>query len=180
VEQVQFFELDRQFRSPIFRYVLKRIHCEQDALEITQDLLFKIYQVLPSYDPARPLEFWLWTVVKNGLIDWIRESRRRPLITEQPDSEGTARDHDKWRCPLPDAEDLLSLKQAHDQCDRWLSSLTPKQEVIMRLLFTEHLTYQEIADRLEITLASVKCVIHRATTKELRFIEGFLTDRVNT
>lgn len=70
-----------RYRGVIFGWCLRRGLSPDDAEDLTQDVLLKLFQQLPHYrhDPARgQFRGWLKTVVNNALIDFWRRQQRRP------------------------------------------------------------------------------------------------------
>ncbi len=70
-----------RYRGVIFGWCLRRGLSPDDAEDLTQDALLKLFQQLPQYrhDPARgQFRSWLKTVVNNALTDFWRRQQRRP------------------------------------------------------------------------------------------------------
>jgi RNA polymerase sigma factor (sigma-70 family) len=70
-----------RYRGVIFGWCLRRGLSLDDAEDMTQDVLLKLFQQLPQYrhDPARgQFRSWLKTVVNNALTDFWRRQQRAP------------------------------------------------------------------------------------------------------
>lgn len=70
-----------RYRSVIHGWCLRRGLPPDDAEDLTQDILLKLFQQLPNYshDPTRgPFRSWLKAVVSNALTDFRRRQQRRP------------------------------------------------------------------------------------------------------
>jgi RNA polymerase sigma factor (sigma-70 family) len=70
-----------RYRGVILGWCLHRGLSPDDADDLTQDVLLKLFQQLPHYrhDPARgQFRSWLKTVVNNTLIDFWRRQQQRP------------------------------------------------------------------------------------------------------
>ena len=78
-----------RYRDVIFGWCLRRGLLPDDAEDLTQDVLLKLFQQLPKYrhDPEqRQFRGWLKVVVNNTLIDFWRRQQRR---SESPAIGGT-------------------------------------------------------------------------------------------
>jgi RNA polymerase sigma factor (sigma-70 family) len=74
-------EFHSAYRSVIFGWCLRRGLSPDDAEDLTQDVLLKLFLQLPQYrhDPARgQFRSWLKTVVNNTLTDFWRRQQKRP------------------------------------------------------------------------------------------------------
>lgn len=66
----------------IYAFVRRMVGQDQLAEDLTQDIFMQLHRTFPSYDPARPLQPWVFTVATNKVRDHWR-SRRHKLMRRE-------------------------------------------------------------------------------------------------
>jgi RNA polymerase sigma-70 factor (ECF subfamily) len=131
---------------------------KDEAEDLTQEILIRVYQNLKSYRPdAGSFQNWILRVARNLIIDHYRQVRRYPQTGGSDQLEVTPVADDK----MPDPERAAEQGEASQFLERGLQSLSPelKETVILRDI--EGMTYQDIADLLNIPEGTVKSRINR-------------------
>lgn len=128
------------------------------AEDLTQEIFIRVYQNLKSYRPeAGSLQNWILKVGRNLIIDHYRQSRRYQQLGGSEDLEVLDLKDEK----LPNALRVVEQSEASRFLQDGLQAISPelKEAVILRDL--EGLTYQEIAELLNIPEGTVKSRINR-------------------
>jgi RNA polymerase sigma-70 factor (ECF subfamily) len=129
-----------------------------EAEDLTQEILIRIYQNLKSYRPeAGSLQNWILRVARNMLIDHYRQVRRYPQAGGSEELENLNIGDDR----IPDPQRASEQQEAARFLQRGLQALSPelKEAIILRDL--EGMAYQEIADMLGVPEGTVKSRINR-------------------
>jgi len=137
-----------------YRYMARR----EEAEDLTQEILIRVYQNLKSYRPeAGSFQNWILRVARNQIIDRYRQVRRYPRMDGSEELEGSNIQDDKIPNPHRAAEQSESARILHEA----LQALPPelKEAVILRDI--EAMPYQEIADLLSVPEGTVKSRINR-------------------
>src|SRR3972149_5182716 len=71
-------ELLRRYRRPVFKLILRMVHDEHLAEDLTQDTFVKVVQRLDSYDRTRKFSAWIFRIANNTALD---HQRRKELDT---------------------------------------------------------------------------------------------------
>lgn len=132
-----------------------------DALDVVQDAFVRFLTHLNRFDIKRPVRPWLYQIVRNRAVDLHRRHKvRRHASLDQGDDE------DKPRIdpvdPTIDIEGDASRAEMRRQLWRALGELTENQREILVLRDYQDLSYQEIAESLEIPLGTVMSRLHGA------------------
>lgn len=146
-----FTQLVSAYERPVFTYVLRMVGDRGLAEDLTQDVFLRIYNGLPGFSLRCRFTTWLFQVAKNRVVDELRARERRPQL-EPSDS-------------LPQLESLDAPPERVEAIDavwRSVSELNPDLKMALLLRDVVGLSYAEIADSLEITLATVKWRIFKA------------------
>jgi len=142
----------RSYELPVFNYVLRTVGDRALAEDLTQDIFFRVYQGLPRFSLRCRFTTWLFQIAKNRMLDELRARERRPLA---PITLDDAPPIDVVDAPLERVETIDALWVA-------VAALNPDLKMALLLRDVVGLSYTEIADSLEITLATVKWRIYKA------------------
>ncbi len=144
--------LVRTYEVPVFNYVLRMVGSRALAEDLTQEIFLRIYQGLGSFSLRCRFTTWLFQVAKNRVLDELRARERRP--------HGTVSLDDAPQLEAVDAP--LERLETIDGVWRAVAALNPDLKMALLLRDIVGLSYAEIADALEITLATVKWRIYKA------------------
>ena len=137
-----------------YRYTNRR----EEAEDLTQEVLIRVYQNLKSYrSEAGSFQNWILRVARNLIIDHYRQIRRYPQTGGSEELETMNIKDDKIPNPHRAAEQVEASRFLQDG----LQSLSPelKEAIVLRDL--EGMAYQDIADVLNVPEGTVKSRINR-------------------
>jgi len=142
----------RSYELPVFNYVLRTVGDRGLAEDLTQDIFLRVYQGLPGFSLRCRFTTWLFQVAKNRLLDELRARERRPYAAVAIED-----------APPIDVVDAPPERiETIDAVWRAVALLNPDLKMALLLRDVVGLSYHEIADSLEITLATVKWRIYKA------------------
>ncbi|MCB9665521.1 MAG: RNA polymerase sigma factor [Alphaproteobacteria bacterium] len=150
-----------RWAAPLHRFCLRMLRDEQDAQEVSQEVLVKLLRALDRYDPQRSFSTWAYGIARNACIDHLR---RRRLRTHEPSREVA----DTSPTPLQEASRAERAERLHEA----LAEIPPMYREILVLYHFEHLKYTEIAEVLDLPLGTVMNRIFRARGKLRTAYEG--------
>ncbi len=125
------------------------------AEDLTQEVFLRVYQGLPRFSARSKFTTWLFQVTKNRVLDEMRAVERRPRAVYDVDGEDMV-----GRLEVVDAP--FERVEAIDAVWRAVEHLTLDLKMALLLRDIVGLSYGEIADSLEVTLATVKWRIWKA------------------
>jgi RNA polymerase sigma-70 factor (ECF subfamily) len=142
----------RAYQVPVFNYVLRLVGDRSLAEDLTQEIFLRVYQGLPRFSLRSKFTTWLFQVAKNRVLDEFRAVERRPRATVDLDDVPALEVLD---APFERVEAIDAVWRAVENLNVDLKSALLLRDVV-------GLSYTEIADSLEITLATVKWRIYKA------------------
>jgi RNA polymerase sigma-70 factor (ECF subfamily) len=143
----------RAYETPVYNYVMRLVGGDRSLAEdLTQEVFIRVFQGLPKFSLRSKFTTWLFQVTKNRVLDELRASERRPralvAIEDAPQLE-------VLDAPVEQVETIAALWTAVDELNTDLKMALLLRDVV-------GLSYNEIADSLETTLATVKWRIFKA------------------
>lgn len=158
--------LMNRYQQSVFHTILKMLNNREDAHDLTQEAFTKAFKKLHLYTPTYAFSTWLFKIAINNCIDFIRKKKLQMLSIDEPVEQGSKQDYsNNLKSTSLDPEERYIRKQRVDVMRQLMSKLTPKYRLMLEMRFFEELTYQEIANELDIPLGTVKAQLYRA--KEL-------------
>ena len=142
----------RAYETPVFNYVLRLVGDRTLAEDLTQEVFLRVFQGLPSFSLRSKFTTWLFQVTKNRVLDELRARERRPRAVCSLDE----------MAPFEVLDQPLERIEAVDALWRAVENLNVDLKMALLLRDVVVLAYTEIADALEITLATVKWRIYKA------------------
>ena len=142
----------RAYETPVFNYVYRIVGDRALAEDLTQEVFVRVFQALPRFSLRCKFTTWLFQVTKNRVLDELRARERRP--------QAVLAIEDAPRLELVDPP--VEQHETIDAVWRAVRDLNPDLKMALLLRDIAGLPYNEIADSLEITLATVKWRIFKA------------------
>jgi RNA polymerase sigma-70 factor, ECF subfamily len=143
----------RQYQTPLFNYVLRVLAGDRALAEdICQEVFMRVYHALPGFDNRCQFSTWLFQVAKHRVVDELRTRERRGRPPLELDS-------------IPQIHLAVAPTESVESMDavwRAIAALSIDLKMALLLRDVVGLSYAEIADALETTLATVKWRIYKA------------------
>ncbi|GGK18322.1 RNA polymerase subunit sigma-24 [Caldalkalibacillus thermarum] len=152
-------QLLREIESPLYRTAYYMLGHEQDALDMTQEALIRIYQNIHQFDKKAQFKTWAQRIVTNLCIDHFRQ-KKNTVSTDQHDHLLHQRQYDH-------VEQTVEQSILKDEIQQAISQLSEQQRAVVVLRYLQDFSYQEIADALDLPLNTVKSHLFRVR-KELQ------------
>jgi RNA polymerase sigma-70 factor (ECF subfamily) len=148
-----------------------------DAQDIAQETFIRAYvNLVQLKDPAR-FAPWLRRITFSVAMNWLKAFR--PKLFEQ--LEGQV-DLETLEIPdfAPGPQEVVERKELAEAVQRAIASLPPKYRLPLTMFHLDGLSYQKVAQFLDIPLGRVKVLIHRARAKLRTLLPAYVTEEVGT
>jgi RNA polymerase sigma-70 factor (ECF subfamily) len=161
-----FDRLVLKYQKPVYFLALKMVGNPPDAEDIVQDTFVRAYRSLDRFDPKRPFQPWLYRIALNLALTTI-ERRKRHQTVAYDDALEVA----DANAPNPTelkADDIgkLAVKAAQ--------ALPEDQRAVLLLRIQQNLSYDQIAQILDIPPGTVMSRLNRARTKLRKLLKDYL------
>ena len=156
-----FEHLFNRYRHAIRRLFAMRLGNDSDADDLLQETFLKIYLNIHTYNNSYTFGQWLYAIARNTLVDFTRKRQTDLSIDE------------RFKVPAantPTPEESIINSQQRMQIERFMESLPEQYRQLFRLRFLEEYSYEEIAEKLQMPMGTVKTRIHRARERMCRMI----------
>lgn len=165
-DRAAFETLFRRHTPPLVNFLARMVKDRGRAEELAQDVFIRIYNARERYEARARFSTWMFGIAHNlALNDLDRAYRKR----ERPLEDGL---ESRSADPAPGADEQLEARRTAALIEAALLQLPERQRAALLLRTQEGLAYDEIAEALGVSLASVKSLIHRARDGLSRLLHG--------
>lgn len=174
-----FSTLVRRYQRQAHAVAFNKLNNTHDAQEVTQNAFVNAYQKLPSLEQPAAFGGWLMRIVNNLSLNYRRgRAVRSSLSLDQPsaddpdNSTGLAQNLPQH---TPGPTQLAEGKELGQALQQAMALLTPTQRATLEMFTLENLSQQQIATKLNMTVANVKWHIFSAR----KSLKQTLEDKLN-
>jgi RNA polymerase sigma-70 factor (ECF subfamily) len=151
-----FAELVRRHQDSVYGMALRFTGTPSDVEDVSQEAFLKVFRSLRGYRGEARVSTWLFRIVYNLCIDWLRKkgrsgSRAVPSVEERdiPDNRSSVEG------------DVLS-REDKERVRGALDGLEERYRSVIMLLYYQDLSYGEISEVLNISVKTVETRLYRA------------------
>lgn len=154
-------ELMRRHDKLMFSVCLRLVGNRQDAEDITQDVMLKIFSKLKSFEGRSSFKTWMVRVTRNACKDWLKKK----AISKQY-TDALARE--------PQHQSTMEYRE--DRLIELLKDLSPADREVLTLRFVADLSLQEVAEITDLSLSATKMRLYRAIDRLRELAADILGD----
>ena len=161
--QGAYAQLLEHYRDNIYYMMYKMVRNNDDAEDLTIEAFGKAFKRLPSFNPEYAFSTWLFRIASNNAIDFIRKRKKASVLSLDDESEGEeGKGAFNVKAEGLNPEQELMKDQRIEEIHRIINSLKPKYKLLVELRYLKEMSYEEIADHMELPLGTVKAQLFRA------------------
>lgn len=163
-EEAAFKQLVEEHKDRVYNTCLGFLRNPHDAEDTAQDVFIQVYDSIGDFREDSSLSTWIYRIAVTKSLELIRYRKRKKrsaffealtsLFTDPDD----AADESEFMHPGLQLEN----KERAEILFREIEKLTEKQRIAFTLQKIEGLSYQEVADVMELNLPAVESLIYRA------------------
>lgn len=174
-----FVELMRSHQNLVFSILYKLAPDKADIEDIAQEVWVKVYQSLHKLKAPGAFRSWLNRITLNTFRDRLRQQGNHIAFSLDDTFESDSGDQMRVELEapglLPEEELLKSEWQEH--LEEAIQQLPPSHRMVIIMREIQRLSYDEIAQSLDISLGTVKSRIARAREKLVGTLEGYVKEK---
>lgn len=161
--QKAYAELMARYKDSIYFMLLKMVNNRDDADDLTIEAFGKAFKNIHQYTPDYAFSTWLFKIATNNCIDYIRKKRKQTFSIDKgfegDDGEEIALE---IKSDALGPEEKMIKKQKVEVMRDVVDKLKPRYKNLVELRYFRELSYEEIAEELNLPLGTVKAQLFRA------------------
>lgn len=160
-----FGEIVRMYEKRVFRVARRMCNCDDDAWDITQEAFIKAMKAMGNFNTEYRFFTWIYRIVTNTAINLIRSRNRRAEVEFDEGYGGGGQTATPDTTIQESNRDLL-VRAVQKAVER----LTPALRSVFVLRVDQELSYEEIAETLDIATGTVMSRLNRARSSVKTFV----------
>ena len=162
-DQQAFAELMDKYKDSIYYMLLKMVHNNDDAEDLTLEAFGKAFSRLHQYTPNFAFSTWLFKIATNNCIDFLRKKKKNVMsIDNRTENE----DGDDFKVEIKSEgltpEQIAMNDQKIQLMRQYVKKLKPRYEILVEMRYFKEMSYDEISEELQLPLGTVKAQLFRA------------------
>lgn len=145
----------------LYNYAYRMTGNEEDAKDLVQETYLKAFRFWDQYEPGTNIRAWLFKIMKNSYINKYRKATKEPGKVDYDEVQNfyeTVRDES---FESSDLQEHIFENIFEDEIIEALGKLPDEFRTVVILADIEGLSYEEIADFLDIPIGTVRSRLHR-------------------
>lgn len=171
--QAAYADLVKRHQRFVFTLAMRFSKSREDAEEIAQDCFIKAYRSLASYNAQAKFSTWLYTIVYNTAMTFLRKKR---IATDSMDDEATFIQVENHESAFD--TDNVENKSRSFYLNQAIEQLLPDDATIITLFYKGEQSLEEIAQALGMETNTVKVKLFRARQRLKEKLERNLKHEV--
>jgi RNA polymerase sigma-70 factor (ECF subfamily) len=168
-----FEQLIERHQTLVAGTVARMLGSNSDVDDIAQQVFIRVWRSASRYVPRAKFTTWLLKITRNLVFNELRRSKRHAYVPMQPDPE-------MEELPVKDAVDqapdaLLLEAELQRKIEEAILSLPENQRMALILRRYEDLSYEQIAEILDLSVPAVKSLLFRARTELRKRLSKYLS-----
>ncbi|GAA4780535.1 RNA polymerase sigma-70 factor [Olivibacter ginsenosidimutans] len=153
-DESAFSILYHKYWESLFKYVIRILQDEDEVADVIQETFVTFWELRSTLDRIRSAKAYLFIMARNFAFKRLRENLKK--------KENFERFVAFYGEALHQADDVFDIKELNKLLEGAISALPERMREVFLLSRKEHLSYKEIADRLQISDLTVKKQINNA------------------
>ena len=167
-----FEQLVERHQALVAGTVARMLGSNSDVEDIAQQVFIRVWKSAGRYVARAKFTTWLLKITRNLVFNEMRRAKRHPHLPVKIEPEAEEIPLKDERATAPDAALLQTeLQQAIEKA---ITLLPDSQRMALVLRRYEELSYEEIADVLDLSVPAVKSLLFRARTELRERLKGYL------
>ncbi|MFS0556270.1 RNA polymerase sigma factor [Brevibacillus sp. 179-C9.3 HS] len=155
--------LVNKYKNRVCSLLVRMGNSPEDAEDFAQAAFVNAYKSLRQYDASRPFSAWLNKIAINCCLQVWRTAQKHPSVPFQESNTVHTCEEDP--------ESFYLAREKHNELVTVMGELASHYRIVLTLRYFEELSYQEIAETMQIPVTTVQVHLYRAK-KKLRELMG--------
>lgn len=162
-DRTAFDELIRRHSERAYKYAFRLTGNAEEASDVVGDAFVRVFNAMKNFKGQSAFTTWLYRIITNCFLDLRKKDRSKQTTSldamlQTPDGEMARQIEDPNRNPYQEAE----RSSREDRVMYAVDQLAEYQKAMIMMFHVEMLSYEEIAEALDLPIGTVKSRLNRA------------------
>ncbi|MBK6622998.1 MAG: sigma-70 family RNA polymerase sigma factor [Saprospirales bacterium] len=154
-----------KYQERLYWVVRRLVLDHDDANDVVQNCLIKVYRSIQSFEGKSQLYTWLYRIATNEAITFLNREKRR--------MSSSIDDESKHLSGKLQADSYFDGDEAQAKLYKAIETLPHKQKLVFNLRYFEEMNYEDMSNVLDTSVGALKASFHHAVKKIENHIRGY-------
>ena len=159
-DEAAFEQLVRRYQNPVVTFICRYIGDFHTAQDLAQEVFLRVFQAAPKFKPMAKVSSWVFKIAYNLSANELKRRKRLHDFHVTMSAEGWGL-HERWSAGRTKTGD----RESEERLMAAMGQLPENQRAALLLKINEGLTYLEISNVLDVSVASVESLLFRARSR---------------
>lgn len=159
-DKTSLVQLFHQYEKYLYKICFNYSQNEQDSLDLVQEIYIKVFNNISKFNEAMPFHPWIRRIAVNTCINYKRD--RNPNVISLNSKINEDASIEEKLASEDDVEKTMEEEEVRNIIKNKLTEIPEQYRIIILLRYYEDLSYDEIAELLNIPMGTVKNRLYRA------------------
>ena len=172
-----FEELVERYQNRLVAVMHHVVGNAEEAEDLAQEAFLRVYRARKKYRPRAKFSTWLFTIANNLALNSLRNRQRKPVVPLNVRDSGPLGPRPAEQLARARTEQPVQSLQQQELADvirRALDGLNERQRVALVLNKFEEMSYEEIAEVMNLTTKAVKSLLSRARSNLREALQDYI------
>jgi len=165
-------ELIERHQTLVAGTIARMLGGSSDVEDVAQQVFLRVWKSASRYLPKAKFTTWLLKITRNLVFNELRRAKRHAHIPLQDESEREALSIKDEAGPMPDAS--LLERELQRKIEEAIQALPDNQRMALILRRYQEMSYEQIAEVLDLSVPAVKSILFRARTELRARLKNYL------
>ena len=156
-QEIAFNHLVNKYQERLYWHIRKIVIGHDDADDVLQNTMIKIWRSLPDFRSDSKLYTWLYRIATNESLTFLKQKKRRSLIS-WTDVEHMLSEELESDAHINGDEIQMKLQKA-------ILKLPQKQKLVFNMKYFDEMKYEDMSKILKTSVGALKASYHHAVKK---------------
>ena len=171
-DAIAFERLVERHQALVAGTIARMLGSNSDVEDIAQQVFIRVWKSAGRYVARAKFTTWLLKITRNLVFNELRRVKRHPHVPVQSDTESETLPLKDEATPAPDA--TLLETELQKAIENAIMLLPETQRMALVLRRYQELSYEEIAETLDLSVPAVKSLLFRARTELRQRLKTYL------
>lgn len=160
-DRAAFVELVDLYKDKIQCLAYRMLNNIHDTEDVVQETFIRVYLNLNHYDESQKFSTWIYQIGRNLCIDTLRKKKLNQSLDAQVHEETVTTHYNHFQSNELSPEIRYLQSEFQEQFTALINKLSDRYRQIVSLYYVHELSLQEISDRLQLPVTTIKSRLHR-------------------
>ncbi|MBK8489825.1 MAG: sigma-70 family RNA polymerase sigma factor [Saprospirales bacterium] len=153
------------YQERLYWVVRRLVIDHEDANDVVQNCLIKVYRNIHSFEGKSQLYTWLYRIATNEAVTFLKQKKRRMANSVDDESNNLSN--------KLEADVFFDGEEAQVKLYAAIEILPDKQKLVFNLRYFEEMSYEDMSGVLHTSVGALKASFHHAVKKIENHIRGY-------